>query len=108
MIDLIGAKPSDNTKETIMKTTQDARIGMDGVIRLMATAMVATILVTVLAGFHVIPGWTPILPSTATTMSIGAMILRCSPKGSTFARSYGWMMIVGAPIAALLALVPWS
>jgi hypothetical protein len=86
----------------------------DALITAMASAMATTIAVTFMAGFGMIPGWMPILPCTVVTMSIGGLLVRQDadlriPRGRgarrlmTFGTIYGWILLAGSPLVAIIA-----
>lgn len=85
---------------------------MTMLLRTMGFATASLIVVTLLAGFHLIPGWTPVVPSTLMTMTIGVMLVGIrdadgrAPRTSTrFATLYGWAMIIGSPLAAIAVVM---
>lgn len=79
----------------------------------MGIAMAVTIVTMFLAGFRYVPSWIPLIPCTVVTMSVGLLVIqqdadvRAMQGGGvkrlmTFGTIYGWLLLVGAPIVAIL------
>lgn len=98
--------PAEHMKGAVLSST-DALSGRTRTLtKLMSLAMLGMIATTMLAGFHLLPGWTPLIPSTVITMSIGFMLLATISDAAerwSFVRLYEWAMIIAAPTVAILA-----